>query len=103
MQTDPDSPPTENTTQRVVFFIGIGIQKEGFEGSNAMRMSIARFGSTKRNIYFAGGKMQTDPDSPPTEITTLWVVFFIGIGIQKEGFECLYAMHAGCYFSFNVL
>ena len=52
-----------------------------------MRMSIARFGSTKRNIYFASGKMQTDPDSPPTEITTQRVVFFIGIGIQKEGFE----------------
>ena len=36
----------------------------------ATRMSVARFGLTKRNLYFAAGKMQTDPDSPPTDIAT---------------------------------
>ena len=66
MQTDPDSPPIKKATQRVAFFIGIGIQKEGFEESNATWMSVARSGLTERNIYFANGKMQTDPDSPPT-------------------------------------
>jgi hypothetical protein len=50
----------------VAFFIGIGIQKERFEESNATRMSVDRSGLTERNIYFANGKMQTDPDSPPT-------------------------------------
>ena len=68
-----------------------------------MRMSVAGDGLTEPNLYFAIGKMQTDPDSPPIKKTTQRVAFFIGIGIQKEGFECLYAMYAGCYFSFNVL
>ena len=36
----------------------------------ATRMSVAGDGSTEPNIYFAGGKMQTDPDSPPTETAT---------------------------------
>ena len=53
----------------------------------ATRMSVARFGLTKRNLYFANGKMQTDPDSPPTPITTHKGGLFYGIGIQKEGFE----------------
>ncbi len=36
----------------------------------ATRMSVARSGLTERNIYFAKGKMQTDPDSPPPKIAT---------------------------------
>ena len=53
----------------------------------ATRTSVAGDGLTEPNLYFASGKMQTDPDSPPTDIATLWVVIFIGMGIQKEGFE----------------
>jgi len=43
----------------------------------AMRTSIAGEGSTEPNLYFACGKMQTDPDSPPIKKTTLEVVLFI--------------------------
>ena len=52
-----------------------------------MRMSVAGDGLTEPNLYFAIGKMQTDPDSPPIKKATQRVAFFIGIGIQKEGFE----------------
>lgn len=50
----------------------------------ATRTSVARSGLTERNNYFAFGKMQADPDSPLTLITTLWVVIFIGIGILMD-------------------
>ncbi len=33
-------------------------------------MSGTATGLTERNIYFAKGKMQTDPDSPPPKIAT---------------------------------
>ena len=39
----------------------------------AMRTSIAGEGSTEPNLYFACGKMQTDPDSPPIKKTTFEV------------------------------
>ena len=38
---------------------------EGFERSNATRMSVARCGWTQRNNNFATGKMQTIPLTPP--------------------------------------
>ncbi len=35
--------------------------REGFEQSNATRMSVARDATAERNIYFANDKMQTNP------------------------------------------
>ena len=50
----------------------------------AMRTSIAGEGSTEPNLYFACGKMQTDPDSPPIKKTTLEVVFFIALAFRRR-------------------
>ena len=53
-----------------------------------MRMSVAGDGLTEPNLYFAIGKMQTDPDSPPIKKATqmictpkvrhFWGVYFYG-------------------------
>jgi len=45
----------------VDFFVGTVFTQKGFEPSNATRMSVARCGSTQRNIYFRIAKMQTNP------------------------------------------
>ena len=48
----------------------------GLEESNATRVSVAGDSLTEPNLYFANGKMQTDPDSTPPKSPPLGGHFY---------------------------
>ena len=64
----------------------------------AMRASIAGEGSTEPNLYFACGKMQTDPSFSAKKRPPLWWSFLFSF-FGNEGFQIdLMIIFDRCYF-----